>query len=207
MKVLIIVDVQNDFCEGGSLVVKGGEGIIDNINKLSNSGKFDVVVATQDWHPREHISFASRHGVEPFSIVNGEMVWADHCIAGTKGSSLRTTLDLSKVDNFFKKGVTKEVDSYSAFIDNDKIRETGLDLYIRVLEETCEKKATIYVVGIATEVCVFNTAMDSRKLYDRDTVVIKDACAGVDAKTTKEALSKMLLKGIKIINTKDILGE
>ena len=204
-KVLIIVDVQNDFLERGSLAVAGGSSIINNINKLSESGIFDVVIATQDYHPENHCSFASSYpNTKPFDIVNDDMVWPDHCIAGTKGSELSPLLTQAYINTIFRKGMNKNVDSYSAFSENDKVTETGLHTYLQYFETF--EEIELFIVGIATDVCVFNTALDSIQEYFFKTTVIEDACVGVTPESTEAKIKEMKAAGIEFINTKDILG-
>lgn len=201
-KYLIIVDVQNDFCPCGSLAVEDGDKIIPNINRLTASEKFDKVIATQDWHPEGHISFASRHGLEPFTKVtlpdfSGQVtVWPVHCVAGTIGAELNPSLRQEQIHYIMRKGYRKDVDSYSAFMENDKETETGLGNLI-------DCGADIYVVGIATDVCVLNTAMDA--LDYGNVYVVEDACAGVTTKGTEEAITKMKRFGIHVLQTKNVL--
>ncbi len=205
MKVLLIIDCQNDFCPGGSLAVENGDRIIPIINKLSNSGQFDKIIATQDWHPENHISFASSHKVEPFTMVGKEMVWPEHCKQSTKGAELRPSLDQSPIKFIIRKGMRLGVDSYSAFLENDKNTKTGLCNII------CEKDVKpedvdIYIVGIATDVCVLNTALDARVLnWEGRVFVVEDACAAVTPEGGVEAIERMRSEGIIIINSEEIL--
>lgn len=203
MKALIIVDVQNDFCPGGSLAVNNGDKIIKKINKLSNSGEFDVVVATQDWHPNGHVSFASSYKLPDFAVKDGEILWPDHCIAGTKGAEFRPSLDQRPISAIFRKGMKHSVDSYSAFLDNDKDTETGLANFLDFNDDEDE----VYIVGIATDVCVYNTARDAMAQYGLITYVIEDACAPVTEEGGKEKLEELKKYSIKVISTKDILGD
>jgi len=204
MKVLIIVDVQNDFCPGGSLATENGDRIIQRINKLSNSGFFDLVIATQDWHPEGHISFASAQKAQPFTEVNGEMVWPDHCIAGTKGAELRSSLDQRPINLILRKGMNKDLDSYSAFLENDKETQTQLPYLLASYREN--EQVDVYVVGIATEVCVYNTAMDSIKPYYYNTYLIEDVCSGVTPEGAEKAIQKMEDAEVEIIHSNEILG-
>lgn len=206
-KVLIIVDVQNDFCPGGSLAVEDGDRIIPNINKLSTSGLFDIVVATQDWHPRKHISFASRHNLAPFSSVtkpdfSGNVtVWPDHCVMGSIGAELRPSLNGNALDVIVRKGSQLDIDSYSAFIENDKVTATPL---LKMFDNV---KDDIYVVGIATDVCVLYTATDARMIHHGNIYVIKDACAGVTQERHIGALNIMLKQGINIVTSDKVLND
>lgn len=199
MNVLIIVDVQNSFCPGGSLAVENGDRIIPTINKLSTSGKFDMVVATQDWHPEGHMSFASRYGAEPFTENEeaGQVVWPDHCVQGTKGADLRPSLDAKPIQFIIRKGMNKDMDSYSAFLENDKKTKTGLS---RLVPEG----SNVYVVGIATDVCVLNTALDAVE-FGYKVKVVKDAVAGVTDQDAEVALGDMEEKGVEVITSDSIL--
>jgi nicotinamidase/pyrazinamidase len=122
--VLIIVDVQNDFCPGGKLSVENGELIIPQINRLANCGQFDLIIATQDWHPENHISFATTHNSLPFEIIQvgygDQMLWPDHCVQGSQGAKFHPLLDEKNVHFIIRKGFRRSIDSYSAFFENDK---------------------------------------------------------------------------------------
>src|SRR6056297_126064 len=149
---LIIVDVQNDFCEGGSLAVENANEIIPVINKIS--GKFNKVVATMDWHPADHMSFASNHeGKEPFDTIEidgrEETVWPDHCVQGTKGAQFHPDLDTKPIDLIIRVASNVNLDSYSAFRENDKETITGLDGYLNRLNTQ-----HVFIAGLATDVCV-----------------------------------------------------
>lgn len=199
-KVLIIVDVQNDFCPGGSLAVAEGAAIIPAINRLTGSRQFDIIVATQDWHPKGHISFAAEYGAEPFSFnkAAGQVVWPVHCVQGTTGADFHPDLDLNPVQFILRKGMNKSLDSYSGFIENDKQTETGL---FRLIPANSE----VYVCGIASDVCVFNTAMDAVKGHYSNVFYVKDASAGVSPEGVAEAEDKMNQAGIKTVFTNQVL--
>ena len=188
-KALIIVDVQNDFCEGGSLAVKGAnETLAKSITDLIETKHFDIVVATQDWHPMNHCSFKSNGGV-----------WPDHCVQSTFGSQLHVDLRTDLINMIIRKGMDKSIDSYSAFQDNEGKHTTGLFGYLRELEIE-----QVYIVGIATDFCVYFTAQDSIKC-GYDTYVVLDACRGVDYEgSLDKALSHMKNIGVKIIDSKEI---
>jgi nicotinamidase/pyrazinamidase len=159
MKALIIVDVQNDFTSGGKLAVPNGESVIPVINSIQN--KFDLVVATQDWHPQNHKSFASNHpGKKVFEkiILDGseQVLWPDHCVQNTEGAALQSDLKTENVEAIFRKGMNPSIDSYSGFYDNGKKKSTGLCGYLK------ERKITeVYVCGLAGDYCVYFTAMDA----------------------------------------------
>lgn len=208
MKVLLIIDVQNDFCPGGSLAVANGDRIIKVINELSTSGKFDVVIATQDYHPAGHMSFASTYGVEPFTMNEeaGQIVWPDHCVQGTVGVEFRPSLDQTNIQYIVRKGMDINIDSYSGFFDNNKQNKTGL---CGIIHSTCDdsilEDIEIYIVGIATDVCVLNTALDARILNREGKVkVVKDACAGVTPEGEESALKKMVAEGIEVITADEV---
>ncbi|WP_374763874.1 bifunctional nicotinamidase/pyrazinamidase [Yunchengibacter salinarum] len=158
MKTLVIVDVQNDFMPGGALAVPDGDAIVPVINRLM--GDYDLVVASQDWHPKGHGSFASSHeGRAQFEeiMLHGEpqTLWPDHCVQGSEGARLHKDLDARPIEAIFRKGLDPEVDSYSAFFDNNHARATGLSGYLREKGAMC-----LDLVGLAGDVCVGFTALD-----------------------------------------------
>ncbi len=198
---LIIVDLQLDFCPGGSLEVKEGDRVIPVINQIS--GNFFKVIATQDWHPDNHISFAKNHkDKEPFTVIEikgiEQTLWPVHCVQGSEGAMLHPDLDLNPVDLILRKGTNPTLDSYSAFFENDHKTSTGLEYYLKGLNI---KK--VFVCGLATDYCVFYTAMDAR-LLGFETFVIDDASRGVDFPpgNLNQSKDKMLSAGIKIIDSK-----
>ena len=162
-KALILVDIQNDFCEGGALAVPNANEIIPFVNDLIDNGDFDLIVATQDSHPLDHKSFASNNGkqVGEMSTLNGQpqIMWPNHCVKNTQGIEFHSDLNMSKVDKVFPKGENKEVDSYSGFFDNDGLTSTGLDEYLK--SQNIEE---VVCVGLAQDYCVKWTAEDSKKL-------------------------------------------
>ncbi|MDA8126968.1 MAG: bifunctional nicotinamidase/pyrazinamidase [Deltaproteobacteria bacterium] len=196
-KALIITDVQNDFCPGGALAVAGGDEIIASINALSQ--KFDRVVATQDWHPAGHVSFAGRHGRRPYErirIASGEQeLWPDHCVQGTAGADFHRDLDLRAVSLIIRKGIHPGIDSYSTFLENDRKTETGLHYYLRGLgiESLC-------FCGLATDYCVHYSALDALRMGFKVAVLLS-ACRGVDvpAGNIDRALADMQARGIRLI--------
>jgi nicotinamidase/pyrazinamidase len=199
-KALIIIDVQNDFCPGGSLAVPGGDEIIPTINKLN--GKFERIIATQDWHPHNHMSFAVNHPEKKdFDIIDydgiKQVLWPEHCIFGTKGADFHPELDIKNVNLIIRKGSNPWIDSYSAFRENDKKTITGLEGYLKNLQIK-----EIYLCGLALDYCVFYSAMDSREL-GFGTYVIIDATKGIDSPegSIDRAFEEMRKKGIKIINS------
>ena len=157
--VLIVIDPQVDFCPGGALAVSGGDEIMPLINQIA--ARFEHVVITQDWHPREQISFASNHpGAEPFSVVEvaygPQTLWPDHCVQGTPGAQLHPALDVPHAQLVLRKGYHREVDSYSAFFENDKATATGLSGYLR---QRGLKRCVF--VGLALDFCVRYSAEDA----------------------------------------------
>jgi nicotinamidase/pyrazinamidase len=174
---LLVVDVQNDFCPGGALAVPQGDAILPVVNRLMES--FDHVLLTQDWHPSGHRSFASSHpGKQPFETVRldyGEqMLWPDHCVQGTRGAAFHPALARQRAELVIRKGFRREIDSYSAFQENDRRTPTGLAGYLR--ERGLGK---LYLCGLATDFCVLYSALDAARLGFAATVCA-DACRAID---------------------------
>jgi len=174
---LIIVDMQNDFLPGGALAVAGGDEIVSEINLLSK--EYELVVATQDWHPRSHGSFASQHkGAQPFEM--GELAgmpqvfWPDHCVQGTLGAELTKALDQEPVEAIFRKGMDPNIDSYSAFFDNGRLKATGLEGYLR--DRGVDE---VHICGLAADYCVLATAKDAHSL-GFVSVILKNATKAID---------------------------
>ncbi|MCF3932651.1 bifunctional nicotinamidase/pyrazinamidase [Acuticoccus sp. M5D2P5] len=174
---LLIVDVQNDFCEGGALAVEGGDAIVEPINAFARN--FPAVILTQDWHPADHTSFASNHpGAAPFSQITmayGEQIlWPDHCIAATSGAAFHPRLDAALARMVVRKGYDRSVDSYSAFFENDGTTPTGLGGALR--EWGVER---VVLCGLATDFCVAWSALDARKL-GFEAVIVEPLTAAID---------------------------
>jgi nicotinamidase/pyrazinamidase len=171
MKALIIVDVQNDFLPGGALEVAHGDEIIEQINRILP--KYEIVVATQDWHPANHKSFASSH-VEHnvFDVIewNGyqQTLWPNHCVQGTPGAEFSSLLDINRIQAIFRKGMDKKVDSYSGFYDNLKSHSTGLDGFLK-----SKKIDEVHICGLAADFCVYFTAMDALELGYKSVIISK----------------------------------
>nr|WP_297306704.1 bifunctional nicotinamidase/pyrazinamidase [uncultured Flavobacterium sp.] len=202
MKALLIVDIQNDFLEGGSLEVKNGNAIIPLVNKIQD--QFDVVVATQDWHPATHKSFAANHeGKQPFEVIdlNGlpQVLWPNHCVQGSFGAEFHSDLNTQNIQAIFRKGTDIEVDSYSGFYDNGKRNSTGLLGFLTELQVT-----EVYVCGLAADYCVFYTAKDAANLGYK-TFVIEDATKYIDEANYQQAKQEMLAFGVEFVNTEDLL--
>jgi nicotinamidase/pyrazinamidase len=176
--VLIIVDVQNDFCPGGALAVAGGDEVVPVINRLAR--RFDNIVLTQDWHPAGHTSFASSHsGKAPFDLIElssgPQVLWPDHCVQGTPGAAFHAGLDVPHAQMIVRKGYRRDVDSYSGFLEADRGTPTGLAGYLK------ERGLTrAFIVGLATDFCVAWTGLDARR-FGLEATVVEDACRGIDA--------------------------
>ncbi len=185
MKALIIVDIQNDFLPGGVLAVRNGDAVIPIINKLQS--QFDLVVATQDWHPADHKSFASMHpGKKIFDEIklNGlpQVLWPDHCVQETEGAEFSSMLDTKKIEAIFRKGMDNNVDSYSGFFDNGKKKATGMGAYLKGRGIT-----SIYVCGLAADYCVNFTALDGLEL-GFDSTIITDATLPINEGNFKKII-------------------
>jgi nicotinamidase/pyrazinamidase len=175
--VLLVVDVQNDFCPGGALAVRRGDEVVPIINRLAS--RFVNVVLTQDWHPPDHLSFASAHpGRKPFEIVTAaygpQVLWPDHCVQETHGAEFRPSLTIPHAALVLRKGVRRTIDSYSAFYENDRKTPTGLVGYLR--ERSLTK---IFLAGLAFDFCVRYSAEDAAR-SGFAVAVIEDACRGID---------------------------
>ncbi|GAB4280572.1 MAG: bifunctional nicotinamidase/pyrazinamidase [Coriobacteriia bacterium] len=200
MRALIVIDVQNDFCPGGALAVPDGDAVVPVANRLMD--KFDMVVATQDWHPPEHVSFASNHpgrSVGDVIDVGGisQVLWPDHCVQGTPGADFHPDLDTARVDLVIQKGVDPQIDSYSAFFDNARMRATGLENHLRLagVREVC-------LVGLATDYCVAFSARDALEL-GFETYVIEDGVRAVDLNPGdgQRALDGLREAGARVISS------
>lgn len=205
-KALILVDLQNDFCPGGNLAVPGGDEIIPLANQLQ--AYFDLVIATQDWHPRDHMSFASSHPGrrvgEKISIKGMEQVlWPIHCVQDSPGAEFHPDLDTRKFSRIFYKGVDKAMDSYSAFFDNAHLRSTGLADYLR-----SENVEEVYVMGLATDYCVKFSSLDAKQLGFK-VLLIEDGCRGVELKSgdIANSLAEMQAAGVELIHSSKIMKD
>ena len=202
--VLIVVDLQYDFLPGGSLAVAGGDEIVPLVTTLAK--RFTNVVLTQDWHPADHISFASQHaGAEPFSTVQlpygTQVLWPDHCVWNTHGAQLSADLDIPHAQLVIRKGYNRSVDSYSGFQEADRQTRTGLGGYLAE-----RRLGKIYVAGLATDFCVAWTALDAADA-GLDVSVIEDASRGIDSNgSLAQAWSRMEAAHIGRLMSKDILG-
>ncbi len=198
MRALLIVDVQNDFCPGGALEVPEGDEVVPVINNLI--GAFDHVLQTQDWHPAGHQSFASSHPQhDPYDVIEvgyGEQVlWPDHCVEGTDGAAFHPDLDTTHTELVLRKGFRPEIDSYSAFFENDGETRTGLAGYLR--ERGID---TLYVCGLATDFCVKWSAVDGRA-EGFDVFVVEEATRGIDQNgSLAQAWKEMNDAGVQVIS-------
>jgi nicotinamidase/pyrazinamidase len=198
MNALILVDLQNDFCPGGALPVPGGDEIVPLANRLQ--AQFDLVVATQDWHPAGHLSFAANHpGRQPGELVEldgiRQVLWPVHCVQDSPGAEFHPALERSRIARVFQKGTDPRIDSYSGFFDNGRRRATGLADYL-----TARGVAEVYVCGLATDYCVKFTALDAARLGFR-TYLVAEACRGVDLQPgdTQRAIDDMRAGGVAIL--------
>lgn len=193
---ILVIDVQNDFCPGGALAVAGGDQIVAPINALVP--EFPVRVFTQDWHPTDHLSFASQHlGKEPFTTTEMpygiQVLWPDHCILGTDGAAFHPDLDTRPADLIIRKGFRREIDSYSAFFENDHRTPTGLEGYLR-----SRGVDTVTLVGLATDYCVNFSAVDAAKLGFK-VRVIESLCRAIDLEgSLKVAQEGMTAAGVTL---------
>ena len=203
MKALLIVDVQNDFCPGGALEVPEGDRVVPVINSLLPH--FDAVIQTQDWHPAGHHSFASAHnGKEPFDSIEMEygnqVLWPDHCVQGSEGAAFHPDLETSKTQVIIRKGFRKEIDSYSAFYENDNKTKTGLTGYLKT-----RAIDTLFVTGLATDFCVKWSVLDGIK-DGFNLLVVEDAVLGIDVDGSVDtAWKEMREAGAKTVNSDQIL--
>jgi nicotinamidase/pyrazinamidase len=195
---LIIVDVQYDFMPGGALPARDGDAVVPVINRVQPL--FDVVIATQDWHPPNHGSFASNHqGHQPGDVVDldglAQILWPDHCVQGSHGAELHRDLDRARIAKVVRKGTDPGIDSYSTFFDNGRRKSTGLENDLRARGVT-----DVYLAGLATDYCVLWSARDAMELGFR-THVIADGCRGVDLKPgdSERAFDEMRALGIEVL--------
>ncbi len=205
MEALVIIDVQNDFCPGGKLAVPGGDEIVPVINSLLPY--FHQVIQTQDWHPQDHTSFASNHSekseYETISLDYGEQVlWPDHCVQGSQGAEFHPVLITNDTRLIVRKGFRKEIDSYSAFFENDQRTKTGLDGFLSSLGIT-----KLFLCGLATDFCVKWSALDACKL-GYEVSLIEDAVKAIDLDGSEAvAINEMKDAGVKFISSDSIKRE
>jgi nicotinamidase/pyrazinamidase len=201
---LLVVDVQNDFCSGGRLSVVGGDEVIPVIHKIAPL--FEHIILTQDWHPPNHQSFASAHpGKRPFEQIRlsyGEQtLWPDHCVQGSEGAEFHPALHLPQAELILRKGFRPQIDSYSAFFENDRATATGLAGYLR------ERNLTrVFLAGLAYDYCVAYSALDARRL-GIPAVVVRDACRAIDLNGSVAAVEiEFAAAGVTLIEGAAIAG-
>jgi len=198
-EVLLVVDVQNDFCPGGALAVPDGDAVVPVINRIARD--FSHIVLTQDWHPAGHSSFASAHsGHAPLTVIEMayglQILWPDHCVQGTDGAAFHPRLELPRAELVLRKGYHAGIDSYSAFRENDRRTATGLAAYLR--ERGIER---VTVCGLATDFCVLYSALDARDAGFATTLVL-DACRGIDHEgSLAHAIDQMRTAGVVLRQT------
>lgn len=202
MRALVVVDIQHDFLPGGALAVPSGDGVIAITNLLM--ARYDRIVATQDWHPADHASFAAQHaGRTPGEVVDldglPQVLWPVHCVQGTPGAAFASSLDVWRFHAVFRKGADRRVDSYSGFFDNGRRHDTGLGAWLRT-----EGVTAVDVVGLATDYCVKWTALDALHL-GFPTRLITDACRGVNLSPgdVDGALAELAAAGVGLVTSDD----
>ncbi len=201
---LLVVDVQNDFCPGGALAVAGGDEIVPLINRLAE--RFEHVLLMQDWHPERHISFASEHaGKKAYEMIEAsygpQILWPDHCIQESLGAMLHPDLDIPKAEIVLRKGFDRNIDSYSAFLENDHTTPTGLAGYLRE-----RGIARLFIVGLAYDYCVRFSAMDGTEL-GFECIVVEDACRAVNLPGSVEQTNAGFAeRGVKRVMSAELLG-
>ncbi|WP_055435817.1 bifunctional nicotinamidase/pyrazinamidase [Lacinutrix algicola] len=198
MKTLLVIDVQNDFMPGGSLAVPNGDEIIPVINRVQD--RFDLIVATQDWHPKTHSSFAVNHdNKSDFDNIEWQgktqTLWPKHCVEGSKGAELHFELDTTKYEAIFRKGTDVNIDSYSAFYDNNHLKATGLTGYLK------EKEVSkLYFCGLASDICVYFSVRDAIK-EGFECYFIEDAAKPLDIDAFEVIKTEMINMGVQIITS------
>lgn len=189
VEALVVIDMQNDFCPGGALAVAGGDKIVPLVNDLIE--QFEHVVMTQDWHPEGHSSFASMHpGKQPFTTIEmpygTQTLWPDHCLQGSTGAMFHSGLRWNKAEIIIRKGFRPDIDSYSAFFENDRTTPTGLAGYLRE-----RGFSALMLVGLATDFCVAYSALDAARL-GFDVTVRMEACRAIDLGGSLETMLKAM---------------
>ncbi len=203
-ELLLVVDVQNDFCPGGALAVPEGDRVVPVINRLAR--RIEHVAATQDWHPPGHQSFASSHpGRQPFETIEvsygTQVLWPDHCVQGTGGANFHPDLDLTRAELIVRKGYRAAIDSYSAFFENDRATPTGLAGY---LKERGFKR--LYLCGLAIDYCVNYSALDAVRA-GFEALVVEDACRAIDLEGSLAAARRdMAEAGVEVVTSQSLEG-
>jgi len=201
---LIVIDVQNDFCPGGALSVRDGDAVIEVIHRVA--ARFEHVVLTQDWHPAGHSSFASAHvGKKPFDQIElsygMQTLWPDHCVQGSRGAEFHPALQLPRAELILRKGFRREIDSYSAFFENDRATATGLAGYLAE-----RQLRRVFLAGLAYDFCVGYSALDARRV-GLEAVVLRDACRAIDLDGSVEKIEAEFAEaGVESIGSADAIG-
>ena len=204
-KALLLIDIQNGFCPGGNLPVAEGDAVVPVANRLMKSGQYDLIIASQDWHPANHGSFASQHiGKQPFEMgeLSGkpQMMWPDHCVQGTNDAAFHPDLQADQIDYIQRKGENPAVDSYSAFRDNDQSALTGLADHLKSRHVT-----ELDIMGLATDYCVQFSVLDAAEMLPGVKLrLIEDGCRGIDPSGVDAALKAMAAAGVDIIQSREI---
>jgi nicotinamidase/pyrazinamidase len=200
--VLLVIDVQNDFCPGGALAVPCGDEVIAPIHRVAP--RFEHIVLTQDWHPSNHFSFAASHpGKQPYDSVEldygTQTLWPSHCVQGTRGAEFHPALQLTQAELILRKGFRPQIDSYSAFFENDRSTPTGLAEYLRDRNLT-----RVFLAGLAYDYCVGYSALDARRL-GLPAFVLRDACRAIDLNGSVATIEReFAATGVQLINTADL---
>ncbi|HUB30185.1 MAG TPA: bifunctional nicotinamidase/pyrazinamidase [Terracidiphilus sp.] len=200
--VLLVIDVQNDFCPAGALAVADGDAVIAPINRIAQ--RFDHVILTQDWHPAGHASFSSSHpGKQPFEQITmpygPQTLWPNHCVQGTNGAELHPALHIPHAQLILRKGFRTAIDSYSAFFENDRTTPTGLAGYLRE-----RQLSSVFLAGLAYDYCVGYSALDARRLGFSATILC-DACRAIDLNGSVAAIESQFARaGVNLINSAEL---
>ena len=203
-EVLLVIDVQNDFCPGGALAVAGGAEVIPVMHTIAP--RFEHVILTQDWHTADHQSFASAHaGMRPYQQIEmpygSQTLWPDHCVQGTGGAEFHPDLQLTRAELILRKGFRAQIDSYSAFFENDRTTPTGLAGYLRE-----RGLMRVFLCGLAYDFCVGYSALDARRLGFEATV-IRDACRGIDLNGSVARMdAEFAAAGVRVISSTELLA-
>lgn len=205
MRALLLIDIQNDFMPFGSLPVADGDAVVPVANAIAHM--FDLVVATQDWHPAGHASFASSHpGHVAGEVIDvagaAQVLWADHCVQNSPGASFHSALDVAAIDAVIRKGTDCAIDSYSGFFDNNHVKDTGLAAHLR--ERGVEE---VWIAGVATDYCVKYTALDGRR-EGFAVAIVRDGCRAVDVAPGdgERALAETAAAGCRLTSSAELLG-
>jgi nicotinamidase/pyrazinamidase len=202
--VLVVIDVQNDFCPGGALAVREGDAVIEPIHRIAPL--FAHIVLTQDWHPANHSSFAASHpGRQPFESIDlsygGQTLWPPHCVQGTRGAEFHPALKLTQAELILRKGFRPQIDSYSAFFENDRTTHTGLAGYLRE-----RGLARAFFAGLAYDFCVGYSALDARRLGFAS-VILRDACRAIDLNGSVAKIEvEFSNAGVIVAESRDLSG-